>query len=153
MCLQVTRQSVSLLAKNWQYCLLTNLLILKFNKKENVSKKMTSALTANHHVMSGDIVHETCQYTSAKCFHTCFVRITDRAADSLSGVSCVLLRPWFTAPFSINISLEWNFVKPGDLCIVPWLCPKFLELIPEGNLKREDENQLKKKFRNWISKI
>lgn len=39
MCLQVTRQSVSLLAKNWQYCLLTNLLILKFNKKENVSKK------------------------------------------------------------------------------------------------------------------
>lgn len=77
--------------------------------------------------------------------HTCFVSITDRATDSLSGASCVLLRPWFRAPISICNSLNWYLVKPGGLCVIPWLCPTLtagLWLIPGccvDNLKRQDE--------------
>lgn len=77
--------------------------------------------------------------------HTSFVSITDRATFSLSGVSCVLIRPSFRAPVSICNSLNWNLVRPEGLCVIPWLWPKLITglwLTPGwcvGNLKRQDE--------------
>lgn len=74
--------------------------------------------------------------------HTCFVSITDRATDSLSGVSSVRPKPWFSASVSICNSLYWNLVKPVGLCVI---CPELtvdLWLTPGccvDNLKRQHE--------------
>lgn len=86
-------------------------------------------------------------FCSHNTMRTCFVRITDRAADALSGVRCVLVKPLFKAAFSICKMLIWTLVKPAGLGPVHWLCPELMVGFwltagwDEGDLRKDQERK------------